>query len=73
MQVAEVSMSPEIIARYILPKARPVYSFVSGRIRSYTDRTLDHDKKFVVAAYLGRDKIAAGEGKSKQEAEQDAA
>ncbi|MFZ2886807.1 MAG: ribonuclease III [Minisyncoccia bacterium] len=33
----------------------------------------DHDKKFVVAAYLGRDKIAAGEGKSKQEAEQDAA
>ncbi|MEK7509455.1 MAG: ribonuclease III [Patescibacteria group bacterium] len=33
----------------------------------------DHDKQFVVAAYLGRDKVALGEGRSKQEAEQDAA
>ncbi|HWO07273.1 MAG TPA: ribonuclease III [Candidatus Paceibacterota bacterium] len=33
----------------------------------------DHDKTFIVAAYLGREKIASGEGRSKQEAEQDAA
>ncbi len=33
----------------------------------------DHDKTFVVAAYLGREKTALGEGRSKQEAEQDAA
>ncbi len=33
----------------------------------------DHDKTFVVAAYLGREKVALGEGRSKQEAEQDAA
>ncbi len=33
----------------------------------------DHDKKFTVAVYLGKDKIAEGEGKSKQEAEQTAA
>ncbi len=33
----------------------------------------DHDKIFVVAAYLGREKTALGEGRSKQEAEQDAA
>ena len=33
----------------------------------------DHDKTFTVAAYLGREKIAAGEGRSKQEAEQAAA
>lgn len=33
----------------------------------------DHDKRFVVAVFLGRDKIALGEGRSKQEAEQDAA
>lgn len=33
----------------------------------------DHDKTFVIAAYLGREKIASGEGRSKQEAEQDAA
>lgn len=33
----------------------------------------DHDKRFVVAVFLGRDKVALGEGRSKQEAEQDAA
>lgn len=33
----------------------------------------DHDKRFVVAAYLGSDRVATGEGKSKQEAEQAAA
>lgn len=33
----------------------------------------DHDKRFVVAVFLGSDKTALGEGRSKQEAEQDAA
>lgn len=33
----------------------------------------DHDKVFVVAAYLSREKVALGEGRSKQEAEQAAA
>jgi len=33
----------------------------------------DHDKRFIVGAYVGSEKIANGEGKSKQEAEQDAA
>ena len=33
----------------------------------------DHDKRFVVGAYIGKEKVAAGEGSSKQEAEQAAA
>lgn len=33
----------------------------------------DHDKRFIVGAYLGRECIAEGEGRSKQEAETDAA
>lgn len=33
----------------------------------------DHDKRFVVTARIGTERIATGEGKSKQEAEQDAA
>lgn len=33
----------------------------------------DHDKTFVVGAFIGQEKIAQGEGRSKQEAEQDAA
>jgi len=33
----------------------------------------DHDKSFVVGVYLGKEKVGEGEGKSKQEAEQNAA
>lgn len=33
----------------------------------------DHDKRFMIAVFLGGTKIAMGEGRSKQEAEQDAA
>jgi len=33
----------------------------------------DHDKTFLVGAYLGTEKVATGEGRSKQEAEQAAA
>jgi ribonuclease-3 len=33
----------------------------------------DHDKRFTVAVYLGKTKVAEGEGRSKQEAEQIAA
>lgn len=33
----------------------------------------DHDKHFTVGVFLGGDMVATGEGKSKQEAEQDAA
>ena len=33
----------------------------------------DHDKRFTVGVYLGKDTVAEGEGRSKQEAEQSAA
>jgi ribonuclease-3 len=33
----------------------------------------DHDKRFLIGAYIGTEKVSIGEGKSKQEAEQDAA
>jgi ribonuclease III len=33
----------------------------------------DHDKRFLIGAYVGAEKVSIGEGKSKQEAEQDAA
>lgn len=33
----------------------------------------DHDKQFTVAVFIGHEKVAEGEGKSKQEAEQHAA
>jgi ribonuclease-3 len=33
----------------------------------------DHEKQFVIGAFIGKEKIATGVGRSKQEAEQDAA
>ena len=33
----------------------------------------DHDKRFTVGVYLGKDLVVEGEGQSKQEAEQKAA
>ena len=33
----------------------------------------DHDKRFAMGVYLGGERVATGEGRSKQEAEQDAA
>lgn len=37
------------------------------------DRGPDHDKHFISGVFLGKEKVAEGEGKSKQEAEQQAA
>jgi len=41
--------------------------------KSVKEEGPDHDKQFTVAVFLDTEKIAEGEGKSKQEAEQDAA
>ena len=40
---------------------------------NYSNRETSRDKVFVVAAYLAREKVALGEGRAKQETEQDAA
>lgn len=44
----------------------PNYSIV-------TESGPDHDKQFTVGAFLGKDEVAQGKGRSKQEAEQEAA
>jgi ribonuclease-3 len=75
-----VSELPEIIEKklYMDPKSRfqeeaqdkngitPIYRVVS-------ESGPDHDKKFVVGVYLDDEKIAEGEGQSKQEAQREAA
>jgi len=33
----------------------------------------DHDKEFTIAVYVGKEKVAEGQGRSKQDAEQEAA
>jgi ribonuclease-3 len=46
---------------------------VTPQYKTLKEEGPDHDKKFTVGVYLGTNKIAEGEGKSKQEAEQAAA
>lgn len=46
---------------------------ITPAYRTLSEDGPDHDKKFTVGAFLGDEKIAEGEGKSKQEAEQAAA
>ncbi|MDR3546763.1 MAG: ribonuclease III [Candidatus Pacebacteria bacterium] len=46
---------------------------VTPNYKTIAEEGPDHDKKFTVGVYLGDDKVAQGAGKSKQEAEQDAA
>jgi ribonuclease-3 len=46
---------------------------VTPSYKTVKEQGPDHDKEFVVAVYISDTKIAEGKGKSKQEAEQDAA
>jgi ribonuclease-3 len=46
---------------------------VTPQYRTLKEEGPDHDKKFTVGVFLGEEKTAEGEGKSKQEAEQAAA
>ena len=46
---------------------------VTPNYRVISEAGPDHDKKFVVGVYLGDDKVAEGEGCSKQEAQRNAA
>lgn len=53
-------------------KAQDVLS-VTPSYRTVSEEGPDHDKRFIVAAMIGADEIGRGTGKSKQDAEQDAA
>jgi ribonuclease-3 len=48
-------------------------SGVTPSYRTVSEEGPDHDKRFVVAALLGAEEIGRGSGKSKQDAEQEAA
>ncbi|MEI6352393.1 MAG: ribonuclease III [Candidatus Nomurabacteria bacterium] len=53
-------------------KAQDILS-VTPSYRVVSESGPDHDKKFIIAIYFGEEKNAEGEGRSKQEAETDAA
>ena len=49
------------------------YDSVTPAYKTIRESGPDHDKKFTVGVFVGKDKVAEGEGKSKQDAEQMAA
>ncbi|MCI0597595.1 ribonuclease III [Candidatus Parcubacteria bacterium] len=46
---------------------------ITPTYRTLREEGPDHDRRFTVGVYVGEDEVAQGTGKSKQEAEQDAA
>ncbi len=73
-------LAEDIVARHLWQDAKSRFQESAqeevGITPSYTslkEEGPDHDKHFTVGVFLGEEKIAEGEGKSKQEAEQSAA
>ena len=57
---------------YVQEKAQELYSFTPS-YRVLSEEGPDHDKLFLIGIYFGENKVAEGQGKSKQEAETAAA
>ncbi len=53
---------------YVQEKAQEIYS-LTPNYRVLSEEGPDHDKLFLIGIYFGEEKIAEGQGKSKQEAE----
>lgn len=70
-EVAEKGMWLDAKSKF-QEKAQDLHS-TTPSYRVITEEGPDHDKCFTVAAMIGKEEVAQGEGKSKQEAEQDAA
>ena len=74
------SLTDEIVAKKSWLDAKSHFQERAQEIASVTpsyetvkETGPDHDKHFTVAVFVGKEKVAEGLGKSKQEAEQDAA
>jgi ribonuclease-3 len=70
----------EVVAKRLWQDAKSRFQEIAQELTSTTPRYEllnqsgpDHNKTFVVGAYIGQEIVAKGEGRSKQEAEQDAA
>jgi ribonuclease-3 len=73
-------MADEIVEKKLWQDAKSRFQEVAQELMGITPSYKlldqsgpDHDKRFLIGAYVGPEKISIGEGKSKQEAEQDAA
>ena len=68
-----ISARSFIDAKSLFQEKAQEFDGVTPSYKTMKETGPDHEKKFTVGVYIGRDLIASGEGESKQEAEQNAA
>jgi ribonuclease-3 len=62
-----------IDAKSLFQEKAQEFEGITPQYKTIKETGPDHDKHFTVGVYLGKDEIGEGEGKSKQDAEQEAA
>ncbi len=70
---AIISKKMFIDAKSLFQEKAQEFESVTPGYKTVKESGPDHDKKFTVGVYIGKDLIASGTGESKQEAEQNAA
>jgi len=68
-----ISAGSWIDAKSLFQEKAQEFDGITPSYKTMKETGPDHDKKFTVGVYVGRDLIATGEGDSKQDAEQSAA
>ncbi|MES3004527.1 MAG: ribonuclease III [Patescibacteria group bacterium] len=68
-----ISEGSHVDAKSLFQEKAQEFDGITPLYKTIKETGPDHDKKFTVGVYIGKDLMATGEGKSKQDAEQDAA
>ena len=68
-----ISAGSFIDAKSLFQEKAQEFDGITPSYKTMKETGPDHEKKFTVGVYVGRDLIATGEGESKQDAEQSAA
>lgn len=68
-----ISAGSHVDAKSLFQEKAQEFDGITPAYKTLKETGPDHEKKFTVGVYIGKDLIAQGEGKSKQDAEQEAA
>lgn len=68
-----ISTGSHVDAKSLFQEKAQEFDGITPSYKTVRESGPDHDKRFTVGVYLGKDLVATGEGESKQEAEQEAA
>jgi len=68
-----ISTGSHVDAKSLFQEKAQEFDGITPSYKTIKEAGPDHEKKFTVGVYIGKDLVATGEGESKQEAEQEAA